>query len=337
VTMLAKYDAARQALAEALRVEEVKDVHDWAAAIMDYARQAKDAELLCQAVEIRLIAERKAGQLLIDMAKNGERLTSKDTLRRGLSVRPREAPKLDDLGINKTQSSHWQKRAALSDEAFQLLMGSVKQEALAVVAMTAAERMAVKRERRAERERELGATIMALPTARFGVIYADPPWRFEPWSRETGMDRAADNHYPTMSLEEIKRLDIPAADDCVLFLWSTNPMLPEAVEVMTAWGFEYKTACVWIKDKPGTGYWLLNQHELLLIGVKGHVPAPAPGEQWPSVAAEARAEEHSRKPDVFAELIEMMFPNLPKLEMFARRSRPGWTSWGNEAPEEATR
>ena len=78
----------------------------------------------------------------------------------------------------------------------------------------------------------------------FGVIYADPPWRFEPYTRDTGMDRAADNHYPTMTLDEIKALDVPsiAAEDCVLFLWATAPMLPQALEVMTAWGFTYKIA-----------------------------------------------------------------------------------------------
>jgi N6-adenosine-specific RNA methylase IME4 len=329
MTALARYDAARRALAEACRIDVVIDIHDWAATFMNYARQAKDVELLNQAVEVRLLAERRAGQLLEQMARNGERDQGKGGDRKS---RSREMTvKLADLGVTKNQSSHWQKRAALSDEAFALVMASVKQEAIAVVAMSAAERMAVKRERRQERERELAVKIRALPEAKFGVLYADPPWRFEPWSRDTGMDRAADNHYPTMELEEIKALEVPAADDCVLFLWATPAMILQAFEVMATWGFVYKTHSVWIKDKLGTGHWLINQHEDLLIGVKGKVPAPAPGEQWPSVVVEARRQEHSRKPEIFAELIETMFPNVPKLELFARQLRPGWEAWGNEA------
>jgi hypothetical protein len=92
----------------------------------------------------------------------------------------------------------------------------------------------IKQSRRAEREQELAAKQAALPTRKYGVIVADNEWRFEPRSRETGMDRAADNHYPTSALEEIKSRDVAsiAADDCVLFLWATAPMLPEALSVM---------------------------------------------------------------------------------------------------------
>jgi N6-adenosine-specific RNA methylase IME4 len=136
-----------------------------------------------------------------------------------------------------------------------------------------------KRERRARREAELGERQRALPDQRYGVILADPPWRFEPYSRITGMDRAADNHYPTSAFEEIKALAVGsiAAPDCVLFLWATVPMQPQAHEVMAAWGFAYKSNLVWVKDRVGTGYWSRNKHELLLIGTRGRVPAPAPG------------------------------------------------------------
>ena len=192
-----------------------------------------------------------------------------------------------------------------------------------------------KRERRAKREAELGERQRALPDRRYGVIYADPPWRFEPYSRITGMDRAADNHYPTSALEEIKGLAVGsiAAPDCVLFLWATVPMQPQAHEVMAAWGFAYKSSLVWVKDRVGTGYWSRNKHELLLIGTRGHVPAPAPGTQWPS-AIEAPVGRHSEKPAVFYEIIERYFPTLPKIELHARGAtlRPEWDVWGLEAP-----
>ena len=193
-----------------------------------------------------------------------------------------------------------------------------------------------KQARRARLEAELGARIRALPDRRYGVILADPPWRFEPYSRSSGMSRAADNHYPTSPLGEIKSLDVAsiAAPDSVLFLWATVPMLPQALETMAAWGFAYKSSFAWAKDRVGTGFWNRNKHELLLIGTRGHVPAPAMGTQRPSLI-EAPVREHSRKPDEAYEIIESYFPSLPKIELHARssRARPGWDAWGAEAPD----
>jgi N6-adenosine-specific RNA methylase IME4/ParB-like chromosome segregation protein Spo0J len=190
-----------------------------------------------------------------------------------------------------------------------------------------------KADRRAERERELASKQTALPSRHYGVIVADPEWRFEPYSRDSGMDRAADNHYPTSVTEVIAERDVAsiAADDCVLFLWATVPMLRDALHVMEAWGFEYKSHAVWDKVHIGTGYWFRNRHELLLVGTKGDIPAPAMGDQFASVMTIAR-KEHSAKPEQFLELIEQYFPNLPKIELNRRGpARPGWDAWGLEA------
>ena len=132
-----------------------------------------------------------------------------------------------------------------------------------------------------------------------------------------------------MDLETIKALPVPAAGDCVLFLWATVPMLPQALEVVVAWGFEYRSHCIWHKDKVGLGYWFRNRHELLLVGTRGNIPAPGQGEQAPSVIEAPRA-LHSEKPVAFAEMIERLYPNVPKLEMFARAPRAGWDAWGDE-------
>lgn len=163
----------------------------------------------------------------------------------------------------------------------------------------------------------------------FPVLYADPPWRFEPYSRDSGMDRAADNHYPTMTVDLIMNLEPPCLDDAVLFLWATSPMLPQALDVMAAWGFAYKSQIIWGKDRIGTGYWARNKHELLLIGSRGSIPAPLPGTQ-PDSLIMAAVSEHSRKPEVFRDIIEKMFPGIPKLEMFSRSNREGWHAWGKE-------
>lgn len=192
---------------------------------------------------------------------------------------------------------------------------------------------AVKKAARKKKEKDLSQKQAALPTKQYGVIYADPEWKFETFS-ENGMDRSADNHYPTSATDSIAARKVPeiAAKDSVLFLWATVPMIRDALKVMKAWGFEYKSQMVWVKDRVGTGYWFRNQHEILLVGTKGKIPAPAPGSQWSSVVEEPVG-AHSEKPDIFYELIEEYFPNLPKIELNARRSRDGWDSWGNEAPD----
>jgi N6-adenosine-specific RNA methylase IME4 len=193
-------------------------------------------------------------------------------------------------------------------------------------------RNVVKRAARTAREAELGKKLVALPNKRYGVILADPEWQFEPWSRETGMDRAADNHYPTSVLDVIAARDAPsiAADDCVLFLWATVPMLPQALLVIARWGFAYRSHFVWKKDRLGTGYWNRNLHELLLVGVRGEIPAPAMGEQWQSLI-DAPVGEHSAKPAKFLELIEAYFPTLPKIELNRRGPpRAGWDAWAHQ-------
>lgn len=207
----------------------------------------------------------------------------------------------------------------------------------AVVKQARTAQQAAKKEKRAEREAVLAEKIQALPDKRYGVIVADPEWRFEPYSRETGMDRSADNHYPTSSVEQIKTRDVQsiAADDCVLFLWATAPMLPQALDVLAAWGFTYKTHAIWFKRRAGegrgTGYWFLGEHEILLVGVRGNVVPPAMGMQFRSVF-EAPVGAHSEKPDIVLEMVEAYFPNLPKIELNRRGpARPGWDAWGNEA------
>lgn len=194
-----------------------------------------------------------------------------------------------------------------------------------------------KKDRRTVKEAELGARQLALPDRKFGVILADPEWPFEVWSEDTGQDRAAKNHYPTSPIEEIMARPVAsiAADDAVLLLWATAPKLPDALRVMEAWGFAYVTHAIWVKDRIGTGYWFRNNHEILLLGKRGDPPKPADGTQWHSALAAPRG-AHSEKPDWQYHIAETYFPTLPKIELNARRARPGWDAWGLEAPDNAS-
>ena len=189
--------------------------------------------------------------------------------------------------------------------------------------------------RRAERIERLAATCnqsAPFPSdRRYAVLYADPPWHFNVYNEESGIESAAGNHYSTMSLEEICALPVLslASPDAALFMWTTVPHLRESFDVLVAWGFEYKTNIVWVKDKIGLGYFVRNQHELLLVATRGDMPSPSPANRPPSVISASRR-EHSRKPDEAYALIERMYPDLPKIELFARQARPGWAAWGNE-------
>lgn len=186
---------------------------------------------------------------------------------------------------------------------------------------------AVTEVKREERQRAIPpAPTLADVTGPFAVLYADPPWRYDYAPAES---RAIENQYPTLSVEDICALPVEAlaAEDAVLYLWATSPKLVEALQVMAAWGFAYRTCAVWDKGVIGMGYYFRQQHEILLVGTRGHLPAPAP-ENRPSSVINAPRGVHSEKPAKVAELLEAMYPGLPKVELFCRTARPGWATWG---------
>jgi N6-adenosine-specific RNA methylase IME4 len=160
----------------------------------------------------------------------------------------------------------------------------------------------------------------------YDLILADPPWRYD-FSRTR--NRKIENQYPTMELSEIAALNPPAADDCVLYLWGTAPKLIEALHIMDGWGFTYVTNAVWDKEIIGMGYYFRGQHEHLLVGKRGSPRVPAPGSRVSSVIRSRRT-RHSSKPAIVHEILEAMYPDARRLEMFARSARPGWHVWGNE-------
>jgi N6-adenosine-specific RNA methylase IME4 len=183
----------------------------------------------------------------------------------------------------------------------------------------------------------------ATPSNQYRVIYADPPWTFATYSHK-GKGRNAEAYYDCMSLADVKALPVGgwAADDCVLLLWTTDPLLPTAFEVIDAWGFRYKTVgFYWAKlnkSAPkliydqrsfftGLGFWTRANPELCLLATRGH-PKRLRADVRKLIVSPRR--EHSRKPDEAYERIEALCDG-PYLELFARSSRPGWDRWGAEA------
>lgn len=170
----------------------------------------------------------------------------------------------------------------------------------------------------------------AAALGKFVVIYADPPWRYE-HPPMGGSNRSIENHYPTMDLDAICAMPVAdiAHDDCVLFLWATSPKLYECMKVLDAWGFDYRTDMVWVKDQIGMGYYARQRHESLLIARRGELPVPA-AEDRPDSVVEAPRLEHSAKPPTFYDIIDRMYPGVRKLELFQREVRDGWLGWGNQ-------
>lgn len=180
----------------------------------------------------------------------------------------------------------------------------------------------------------MGWPFEPLAPLSYSVIISDPPWRFRTWS-ETNQAKSASRHYSLMTTEDICALPVHqlAQKDCLLLLWATGAMLPQAFAVMRAWGFTYKSMMVWRKVTPagkvrmGTGYWTRSMHEPILLGTLGN---PGKTSGFPSIF-DGIAREHSRKPDHFYDLVLKHSDGLRRADLFGRETRPGFESFGNEA------
>jgi len=168
------------------------------------------------------------------------------------------------------------------------------------------------------------------PKGKYRVIYADPPWQYGD-ERSGGNHGGAVDHYNTISINELKNMPIAslAEDNAVLFLWATAPLLPEALELINAWDFKYKTNFIWDKVKHNMGHYNSVRHELLLIATKGSC-TPDNVQLFDSVQSIERTDRHSEKPEEFRKIIETLYTYGNKLEMFARKQVEGWEVFGNE-------
>ena len=174
---------------------------------------------------------------------------------------------------------------------------------------------------------------------KFNILYADPPWKYE----RNKVQGAAERHYPTMSIEQLCALDVEKITDenCALFLWSTFPFLPEALRLIKAWGFTYKTtAFVWLKQNRknkdwffGLGFWTRGNAEICLLATKGK---PQRKSAKVSQLIIAPIDKHSKKPDIVREKIVELMGDLPRIELFARQTTPGWEVFGNEVKSSVT-
>lgn len=188
---------------------------------------------------------------------------------------------------------------------------------------------------------ELAKSFLEQTAGReYGAILADPPWRFSNRTGKVAPEHKRLNRYETLSLEEIKSIPVAevAAEKSHLYLWVPNALLPEGMEVLKAWGFEYKTNLIWHKvrkdggpDGRGVGFYFRNTTEIVLFGTRGSMRTLAPGRSQVNII-KSQKQEHSRKPDELYHIIEACSPG-PYLEIFARGTRPGWFVFGDQAEE----
>lgn len=170
---------------------------------------------------------------------------------------------------------------------------------------------------------------------KYNIIYADPPWQYkskECLAKKSILNGKLNTHYPTMSIAEIKSLQVGKIADknCLLFLWVVSPMLDDCIDVLKSWGFKYSTVgFVWHKGKPNPGSYTMSECEVCLVGKKGNIPYPRGARNIRQFLSEKRT-QHSSKPIEIKERITKMFPSSPRIELFSRQKTDGWDVWGNE-------
>lgn len=319
---LVKLGDATKMLAEIRDAPSAKHVMDIAAAAEHYARKARlGADAVQYAAGIKLDAERKLGEYLkpLPEAKRGPK--SEFIPDSGNNSRLQT---YKEMGITPRLAAEAQRLAEIPDETFaRVKSGEIKPS------------VALRDQRRAT----LGDRVAALPDGKFRVIYADPPWKYG--DERTGdvgrAGTAAADQYPTMPTEAICSLapydrsvrDL-AAGDAVLFMWATFPLLEDGLSVVKAWGFHYKTAYIWDKQRSNIGNYHDARAELLMIATRGSCPIEI--DTRPNQVQSIARGRHSAKPEEFRALIDRLYPTGPRVELFRRgEAPPGWVIWGNES------
>lgn len=345
MTGLIKFNEAYQALMVAKNIDEVKEIRDKMEALRAYLKQQGESlEMQNACAEIKLRAERRAGELLLEVERgNGTRTDI-------TSIRPetRLQQVMRDNDLSRPAVYRFQSIANVPELVFESHIAQTKaaQNELTSAGMQKLARDIKAKETYQQRRDEPApvctshiladirhVTLEQLGGVPFNAIILDPAWEFEAWDQKTGDGKSPE--YDLMTIEDIYNIPVSslAALDSVVFLWSTNPFLPQALRAMETWGFSYRSKFPWIKTTLknqmldyGTGYWVRGVSEDVLIGVKGNVTAPRVenflGLIGPNI-------EHSRKPQDVHTMAEATTAG-PYLELFARYSRPGWITVGNE-------
>ncbi len=326
---LSRLSAAQTALAEAKTLDDLKHIMGIAEAAIAYAKAAKmSIEVQNSGAELAIRAQRLAGEKLAQLERGKTGPKEIISTRGNNSDTSEYKAALEESDTSYQQANRWQAIASVPEEEFEK---HIEQVMTKNDELTSAGVLRVGQQ--IKRENRIGAIkeAAALPDAKYRIIYADPPWPYDDTGVTTSPSYGGTKwHYPSMTAEELCALPVGAmADaDSVLFMWATSPKLPEALRIIEAWGFDYKTSFVWDKVKHNFGYYNSVRHEFLLIAGRGRA-TPDTKTLYDSVQTIERT-EHSVKPEEFRAIIDDLYPVGRRIELFARREAAGWERWGNE-------
>lgn len=319
---LATLDKATRMLNEVRTAKDAKQVMDVAAAAKHYAKKhklGKEAIQHAQSIEVQ------AGAMLGKFRKEGPKQAGArgrgSNQHKQVDLPEGGPPTAKDLGLSEREDAAVQFLATVAEEKpeeFQKIVAGEKKATQ------------VKREQTKAKALE---KVKELPSGKFRVLYADPPWKYGDTLADTLSENygGAEKHYPAMTMTELAALPIQekTEDNAVLFLWVTSPMLFECLPVFKAWGFQYKSAFIWDKVRHNMGHYNSVRHELLLVCTRGSC-TPDVNKLFDSVQAIERT-EHSRKPEEFRNIIDTIYPYGRRVELFARGDVPStWEKWGAE-------
>jgi len=320
---LTLFTRASQMLAEATTIQKAKELKDLAITAAEWAkRKGMGEEAVRYAKNYAFDAQIRMGEL-IEIEEKAGRLatrgnnpgTVKGGTAPGVPVRnTRQIATTASLGFTRKERAETKKLIALPEEKREEIKSGKKTVAAAI---------------REVKKTELLKKTRPLPSNKYRVIYADPPWSYndkcDSGSVQSG---GAEKHYPSMTISQLCTLPISdlAEKNAVLFIWTTSPLLEETFPVINAWGFEYKTSFVWDKIKHNMGHYNSVRHEFLLVCTRGSC-TPDNLKLFDSVQSIER-KAHSEKPDEFRKIIDTLYTEGKKIELFSRKKVSGWEYWG---------
>lgn len=308
------------------------ELKDRISAIDKYLQSKKDCnQSRVDLWEVEQWAERSIGQDLIKMKEEGE--IGQGTGSNQYKEQNSTKISLANIGLSHNESSQAQKKAKISEKEFENLIDECKEQE------DTTKQSVIKRKKNKDRTKKhkekkesiiknLTYKTIEEITKQYDVIYADPPWEYE--NKKTDGYGAAEGHYLTMTIDNLKKMNIDkiSKKDCILFIWVTSPNLDIGIDLIRAWKFKYKSSFIWDKINHNMGYYNSVRHEFLLIATKGSI-TPWNKKLFDSVYSKERT-EHSKKPEYFYEVIETLYPGADYIELFARNEKKGWDSWGNQ-------
>lgn len=325
---LTKWNKAKQAIIEAKSVDEVKDIRDKAEAMRVYAKQVGESlEVQNDICEIKLRAERRMGEMLKEMPRATGKFIPGS---KGLQDVTPNTTTLKDIGIEKHMSSRYQMIAELPTEKFEEIINETKvaEKELTEALMIRTAKQIDRQIKIQEQRESIENGTIKLPEGVFETIVIDPPWMYgevdnydplSPFGRVT-------SPYPEMSQDRLLEIELPAAENCILWLWTTNKFMPDAYELLEKWGFDAKTILTWDKINIGIGRWLRNVTEHCILAVKGK---PLWDNTRYSTILHEKKTSHSVKPQGFYDMVDKLCVGR-KLDYFARKKRDGWEVFGDE-------